>query len=60
MPRERLVDVPRNVLAPAPLNPAPAVCGAELYFGSPSQLTMLLRWMADEPPKMGSASESRT
>lgn len=30
------------------------------YFGKPIQLTMLLRWMADEPPKIGSASESRT
>ena len=31
--------------------------GPGLYFGNPIQLTMLLRWMADEPPKMGSASE---
>ncbi len=30
------------------------------YFGNPIQLTMLLRWIADEPPKIGSASESRT
>lgn len=33
---------------------------APSYFGKPIQLTMLLRWMADEPPKIGSASESRT